>query len=85
MSRGMFIPLVLLAEVSGLAGIALMVTWLAKYLGGFAWDGFNAQFNLHPLLMTIAMLFINGNGKSVGTIDLKTRFRTNNFLLSFNV
>ncbi|XP_077978218.1 transmembrane ascorbate-dependent reductase CYB561-like isoform X2 [Glandiceps talaboti] len=52
--------LVLSSQLVGLVGISLIGVWMGKYLGGFAWDGSKQQFNLHPLLMTIGLIFLYG-------------------------
>ena len=44
--------------------VVLMGIWTGHFLGGFAWkDDAQHQFNWHPLLMTIALIFLYGNGK----------------------
>ena len=54
---------VFFAEIAGLSGIGLTAAWMAGYLGGFAWDGGPHQFNVHPLMMVVGLLFFNGNGE----------------------
>ncbi|XP_006813966.1 transmembrane ascorbate-dependent reductase CYB561-like [Saccoglossus kowalevskii] len=53
-----FQVLVLCSQLVGLLGITLIGVWMGKYLGGFAWDGSDQQFNLHPLLMTVGLIFL---------------------------
>ncbi|XP_072042582.1 transmembrane ascorbate-dependent reductase CYB561-like [Amphiura filiformis] len=65
-----FVILVGLAELAGLAGMGLTITWMIKYLGGFGWDGFAKQFNVHPLMMTVGMIFINGNALMLYRVTL---------------
>jgi cytochrome b-561 len=44
--------------------VVLMGIWTGHFLGGFAWkDDPQHQFNWHPLLMTIALIFLYGNGE----------------------
>ena len=43
--------------------IVMIGVWLNKHLGGFAWDGSNKEFNLHPLCMVCGVIFIYGEGK----------------------
>lgn len=44
--------------------VVLMGIWTGHHLGGFAWQGDpNHQFNWHPLLMTLGMIYLYGNGK----------------------
>lgn len=57
----LFTLLVILAEILGLVLVALMVVLTSKYFGGYAWDGSEKQFNLHPILMTAGFLFFYGN------------------------
>lgn len=45
------------AVVSG-----LVVFWTLCYRGGFGWSDVNIKFNWHPVLMTIGMIFMFGNG-----------------------
>ena len=61
--RSLLAVCVFFAELAGLSGIALTVTWMVKYLGGFAWDGGPQEFNVHPLMMVVGLLFFNGNGE----------------------
>lgn len=35
---------------------------MGHYRGGFAWSGDN-QFNWHPLLMVLSLIYLYGNGK----------------------
>lgn len=59
-------------QVLGIAAIAMTAVWMAKYLGGFAWDGSSQEFNYHPLLMVTSMVFLF----SEGTIELIFWYRT---------
>ncbi len=61
--NSVFIILVVLAELTGLAGVGFVVAWMTKYQTGFGWNGYEKQFNVHPLMMVVGMMFINGNGK----------------------
>lgn len=61
----LFVPLVLLAEGLGLAACILVGVWMGRYLGGFAWDGSGLEFNLHPVLMTVSMIFLYGNATMI--------------------
>lgn len=45
------------AVVSG-----LVVFWTLYYRGGFGWSDVNLKFNWHPMLMTVGMIFMFGNG-----------------------
>lgn len=59
-----FTLLVILAEALGLTAVGLIITLTSKYWGGYAWDGGEKQFNLHPALMVVGFLFFYGNCKS---------------------
>ncbi|CAH1238261.1 CYB561 [Branchiostoma lanceolatum] len=49
-------------EALGVAAIAMVCYWTAHYRGGFAWDGSGQQFNWHPVLMVVGLVFLYGNG-----------------------
>ena len=49
--------------ILGMLAVALTVTWIVKYLGGFAWDGTARESNYHPLCMVISMVFLYSEGK----------------------
>lgn len=43
--------------------ILLVAIWIFKYRGGLAWTSQPAiEFNWHPLLMTIGLVFLYANG-----------------------
>jgi hypothetical protein len=45
--------------------VVLMGTWTGHFLGGFSWQSDpQHQFNWHPLLMTIGLVFLYGNGET---------------------
>lgn len=57
-----FNTLFFVTEVIGLVGVVMMAVWTANYRGGFAWTSYPAlQFNWHPLLMTIGMVYLFAN------------------------
>lgn len=59
-----FNPLLVLTEALGLILVALVAIWCGQK--GFGWRANpGLEFNWHPLLMVIAMVFLNGNGKSL--------------------
>lgn len=39
--------------------------WLGMYRGGIAWES-ALQFNVHPLCMIIGLVFLQGDGESLG-------------------
>lgn len=51
-------------QLIGLALIVTMAVWVFVFLGGLSWSATpSIQFNWHPLLMTIGMIFLYGNCK----------------------
>ena len=72
---GAFYPLVLASQVAVVTVLILAGYWTGHFLGGFAWDGSAQEFNLHPLLMILGLVFFYGDGKRKKYInlDLSTR------------
>ena len=58
------IPFVsILFQIMGILTIVLTGLFTGHYWGGFAWRSDpGLQFNWHPLLMTIGMIYLYGNG-----------------------
>ncbi|CAF1078598.1 unnamed protein product [Didymodactylos carnosus] len=53
---------VILAQLIGLTSLIFVGIWMGSYAGGFAWQSDpDLEFNLHPLLMTIGIIFLYGN------------------------
>ena len=51
------------AEISGFVLLILMGYWTGVMRGGFAWqEDPKKEFNLHPLFMTIGLIYLYGNG-----------------------
>lgn len=45
--------------------VVLMGIWMGHFRKGFAWsENPDLQFNWHPLLMTLGMIYLYGNGKN---------------------
>lgn len=58
-----FTPLVTLTEVCGGLLIILVTIWTAYYRNGFSWrSNPSLEFNWHPLLMTIGLVYLYANG-----------------------
>lgn len=58
-----FLPLFGISQVIGIVSVILVGVWCGVYRGGFAWtEKPGLQFNWHPLLMTLGMIFLYGNG-----------------------
>ncbi|XP_021712866.1 cytochrome b561 isoform X2 [Aedes aegypti] len=52
----------LITQMVGAAIVILMGSWIGVHLGGLSWTSNPAtQFNWHPLLMSIGMIFLYGN------------------------
>jgi cytochrome b-561 len=49
-------------QIVGITFIILMLSWIGTHLNGYAWTSQpKLQFNWHPLLMSIGMIFLYGN------------------------
>lgn len=58
-----FIPLLGLTEALGALLVILVLVWTTYFRGGFAWTSTpSLEFNWHPLLMTIGLVFLYANG-----------------------
>lgn len=54
----------IIIQLIGVTIIILMASWVFGYLGGLSWSATpNIQFNWHPLLMSIGMIYLYGNCK----------------------
>uniref|UniRef100_A0A3Q3R6N2 Transmembrane ascorbate-dependent reductase CYB561 n=1 Tax=Monopterus albus TaxID=43700 RepID=A0A3Q3R6N2_MONAL len=49
------------SQVLGLASVVLSGVWMGHYHGGFAWDGSEKEFNLHPLCMVLGLVFLHAD------------------------
>lgn len=66
--------LYLILQMVGGTIIILMTSWIFIYLNGLAWSSTpSIQFNWHPLLMTIAMIYLYGNCKLLERKLIHTR------------
>lgn len=51
-----------IAEIVGTLAVILTVAWVGHFRNGFAWQSIpSLQFNWHPVLMVIGMIYIYGN------------------------
>ena len=58
-----FTWLFILAEVIGVILVIMMAIWTGYYLGGYSWQADPAkEFNWHPMLLTLSLIFLYGNG-----------------------
>lgn len=61
-----FRALYLILQIIGGVMIVLMACWILGYRNGLSWSLTpSVQFNWHPLLMTIGMVFLYGNCKLI--------------------
>lgn len=64
-----FKVLFMVTQFIGAAIIVLTIFLVYTALGGVGWTDLNLRFNLHPLLMTVGMVFLYGNCKRLFTLD----------------
>lgn len=75
----------LIAQMLGITIIILMFSWISIYLGGFGWSTAAIEFNWHPMLMTIGMIYLFGNCKnSLRLAHYYQPIRYNEILLIFS-
>lgn len=61
-----FRPIFIATMILGLIYVVLVAIWIGVFLGGFAWSSDSKlQFNWHPLLMSIGMIFLYANCKNI--------------------
>lgn len=59
-----FTPLLGITEFLGAVVVILVIVWTSYYRNGFAWRSApQLEFNWHPLLMIIGLVYLYGNGK----------------------
>lgn len=59
-----FKVLYITTQMVGITLIIIMGSWIGTHLGGFSWTSNpKTEFNWHPFLMTIGMVFLYGNCK----------------------
>lgn len=77
-----FIPLLSLTEAVGALLVILVLVWTTYFRGGFSWRSTPAfEFNWHPLLMTIGLVFLYANGIVYRKIDFSFCF----YIYAFNL
>lgn len=54
----------MITQMVGITIIILMGSWISFHLKGFGWSTPEIEFNWHPMLMTIGMIYLFGNCKS---------------------
>lgn len=73
-------------QLIGLTLIVMMAVWVFVFLGGLGWTDPGIQFNWHPLMMTIGMIFLYGNCKiNFGILYIwSIRHKSSHFLYNNN-
>ncbi|XP_063984835.1 transmembrane ascorbate-dependent reductase CYB561-like isoform X2 [Diachasmimorpha longicaudata] len=65
-----------ITEAIGGALIALVLFWITHFRGGFAWSSnVGLQFNWHPFLMTVGLVFLYANGMLIYRTQRNVRKR----------
>ncbi|XP_048102421.1 transmembrane ascorbate-dependent reductase CYB561 isoform X1 [Alosa alosa] len=49
------------SQLLGVASVVITGVWMGHFRGGYAWDGSSQEFNVHPLCMVLAMIFLYGD------------------------
>ena len=52
--------------------VAVILTgvWMGSYRGGFAWQSTpKLEFNWHPMLMVLGLIYLYGNGKIIIVVN----------------
>lgn len=58
-----FVPLLSLTEGCGALLVILVAVWTCYYRNGFSWrSNPQLEFNWHPLLMIVGLVFLYANG-----------------------
>ena len=51
---------------AGVIAVILTGVWMGSYRGGFAWQSTpKLEFNWHPMLMVLGLIYLYGNGKII--------------------
>jgi len=63
-NRRLFLGSFLAVEVLGLLAVILTIHWVNSFKGGVKWGytDLGISFNWHPILMTLGLIFLYGNG-----------------------
>lgn len=63
-NRGLFLGALAAVQVPGLAAVIMTITWVEHFKGGVVWGvkDKGIVFNWHPILMTLGLIFLYGNG-----------------------
>jgi len=63
-NRRLFLGSFLAVEALGILLVTLTIVWIGKYKNGVKWGQteLGIDFNWHPILMTLSLIFLYGNG-----------------------
>eukprot|EP00092_Neocalanus_flemingeri_P023023 GFUD01024957.1.p1 GENE.GFUD01024957.1~~GFUD01024957.1.p1 ORF type:complete len:238 (-),score=46.38 GFUD01024957.1:260-973(-) len=62
-NRKLFLGSFLAVEVTGLLAVIMTIAWVFQFKGGVVHkEGMGIDFNWHPILMTLGLIFLYGNG-----------------------
>lgn len=59
---GLFLALLGSALLLGFLSVVFVLVWVLHYREGLAWDGADAEFNWHPVLVLTGFVFVQGIG-----------------------
>ena len=59
-----FMPLAGIAQITGFMAVVLTGIWMGHFRGGFSWQSSpQLEFNWHPMLMVLGLIYLYGNGE----------------------
>jgi len=63
-NRRLFLGCFLAVEAFGLLAVIMTIAWVTEFKGGVVWGRteMGIAFNWHPILMTLGLIFLYGNG-----------------------
>lgn len=71
--------LYMITQLIGVSIVILMGSWVGLYLDGLAWTSNpKLQFNWHPIMMSIGMIFLYGNCNNFYYIYKRCAINNNN-------
>ena len=80
-------PNILVLQIIGIALVAMTIAWVEKFKGGVEWGNtaLGIDFNWHPILMTLSLIFLYGNGRFDQIYQLHQKIRMLQSLFCFFV
>jgi len=61
-NRRLFLGCFVLVEILGLLAVGLTSHWISAYRNGFPTTDLGIDFNWHPILMTVSLIYLYGHG-----------------------